>query len=116
MHASAAHQSGKCLLGLTTASPKIEEADSPVRCRVLQVGSAVAYYVLVAIYISQHIGERINKSHVPWPDWAWYFVVGAGFLWLLASILALSTPPHTLFSLPFMVFQLCCYSPGACAV
>ena len=58
----------------------------------MQIGCAVAYYVLNAIYISQRIGTRLDKNHVPWPDWGWFFVVGAGFLWLLSSILALSKP------------------------
>ena len=62
-------------------------------CRIVQIGCAVAYYVLNAIYISQRIGTRLDKNHVPWPDWGWFFVVGAGFLWLLSSILALSKPP-----------------------
>lgn len=61
-------------------------------CRIVQIGCAVAYYVLNAIYISQRIGTRLDKNHVPWPDWGWFFVVGAGFLWLLSSILALSKP------------------------
>ena len=59
-------------------------------CRVVQIGCAVAYYVLNAIYISQRIGTRLDKNHVPWPDWGWFFVVGAGALWLVSAILALS--------------------------
>ena len=76
---------------------------------MLQIGAAVAYYVLDAIYISKHTGQaaqatgslanRIgdtfkNVSHtVPWPDWAWFFMAGAGLLWLLCCIFTMSAPP-----------------------
>ena len=61
----------------------------------------MAYYVLAAIYIAKRNGTNlrslsdtnISVHSVPWPDWAWFFMAGAGLLWLLCAILTVSAPP-----------------------
>ena len=60
----------------------------------------MAYYVLAAIYIAKRNGTNLRdlrhtnlSTHsVPWPSWAWYFMAGAGALWLLCAIFTICAP------------------------